>query len=152
MSTPPNGLRDKEGFFGERAPEVSVELERRDPLAESTSLSSGDDLNARGGSLGDPNSALEPDPRIPEAAELAPGVTQPSRRGSSSRFLTDVIVEMGLAPRERVDLAIEASRNEGTTPERVLLAGGVITHDGLSRAHAERYGICYIYLSTVTGE
>lgn len=148
VSTPPNGLRDKEGLFGERAPEVSVELEHRDPgpLAEGTGLSGGGDLNARGGLPGDPYSALEPDPRRPEAAELPPGVTQPSRRGSSSRFLTDVIVEMGLAPRERVDLAIEASRNEGTTPERVLLAGGAITADGLARALAERYGLDHLDL------
>jgi type IV pilus assembly protein PilB len=148
MSTPPNGLRDKEGLFGERAPEVSVELERRDPdpLTESTGLSGGGDLNARDGPAGDPYGAPEPDPRRPDAAELAPGVTQPSRRGSSSRFLTDVIVEMGLAPRERVDLAIEASRNEGTTPERVLLAGGAITPDGLARALAERYGLDHLDL------
>jgi type IV pilus assembly protein PilB len=148
VSTPPNGLRDKEGLFGERTPEVSVELEHRDPgpLAESTGLSGGGDLNARGGLPDDPHSASEPDPRGPEAPELPPGVTQPSRRGSSSRFLTDVIVEMGLAPRERVDLAIEASRNEGTTPERVLLAGGAITPDGLARALAERYGLDHLDL------
>ncbi|MGA9285585.1 MAG: GspE/PulE family protein [Solirubrobacteraceae bacterium] len=148
MSTPPNGLRDKEGLFGERAPEVSVELERRDPdqLAESTGFGGGGGLNARGGPPDDPYSALEPDSPIPEAAELPPGVTQPSRRGSSSRFLTDVIVEMGLAPRERVDLAIEASRNEGTTPERVLLTGGAITPDGLARALAERYGLDHLDL------
>ena len=36
------------------------------------------------------------------------GITRPSRRGSSSRFLTDVIVDMGLASRGQVDDAIES--------------------------------------------
>jgi len=80
---------------------------------------------------------------VPEAPQ---GVTRPTRRGSSSRFLTDVIVDMGLASRERVDHAIETSRNEGTTPERVLLAGNAINADGLARALAERYGLDHLDL------
>ena len=146
MSTPPNGLRDEQGLFGEDAREVSVEFERRDPDrgAERETLGGGGELDARDRAAG--FGVDEPDPRAAEAVELPPGVTQPTRRGSSSRFLTDVIVEMGLAPRERVDLAIEASRNEGTTPERVLLAGGAITPDGLSRALAERYGLDHLDL------
>ncbi|HTA14188.1 MAG TPA: ATPase, T2SS/T4P/T4SS family [Solirubrobacteraceae bacterium] len=80
---------------------------------------------------------------MPEAPQ---GVTRPTRRGSSSRFLTDVIVDMGLASRERVDHAIETSRNEGTTPERVLLAGNAINADGLARALAERYGLDHLDL------
>ncbi len=93
-----------------------------------------------------PPNGLREDGAFEQAAAPPAGVTQPSRRGSSSRFLTDVIVEMGLAPRERVDLAIESSRNEGTTPERVLLASGAITPDGLSRALAERYGLDHLDL------
>jgi type IV pilus assembly protein PilB len=74
------------------------------------------------------------------------GITRPSRRGSSSRFLTDVIVDMGLASRGQVEEAIESSRNLGTTPERVLLEGGALTHDGLARALAERYGLDHLDL------
>jgi type IV pilus assembly protein PilB len=74
------------------------------------------------------------------------GITRPSRRGSSSRFLTDVIVDMGLASRAQVDDAIESSRSLGTTPERVLLEGGALTHDGLARALAERYGLDHLDL------
>ncbi len=85
----------------------------------------------------------QPDPTSP--SQIA-GVTSPSRRGSSARFLTDVIADMGLAPRERVDSAIESSRNEGITPERVLLASGAITSDGLARALAERYGLDHLDL------
>ncbi len=75
-----------------------------------------------------------------------PGVTHPSRRGSSSRFLTDVIVEMGFATRAQVDGAIETSRSEGTTPERVLLDAKAIGPDALARALAERYGLDHLDL------
>jgi type IV pilus assembly protein PilB len=84
---------------------------------------------------------------LQDAAPAArPGLTSPSRRGSSSRFLTDVIVEMGLVPRERVDEAIASSRSSGTTPERALLAQGALSHDGLARALAERYGLDHLDL------
>jgi type IV pilus assembly protein PilB len=74
------------------------------------------------------------------------GITRPSRRGSSARFLTDVIVEMGLVSRAQADEAVESSRNVGTTPERVLLESGALNHDGLARALAERYGLDYLDL------
>jgi type IV pilus assembly protein PilB len=74
------------------------------------------------------------------------GITRPSRRGSSPRFLTDVIVDMGLASRGQVEDALEHSRVSGTTPERVLLENGAITHDGLARALAERYGLDHLDL------
>jgi type IV pilus assembly protein PilB len=75
------------------------------------------------------------------------GLTRPSRRGSSSRFLTDVIVDMGLVSRARVEEAVESSRSTGTTPERVLLADGALSADGLARALAERYGLDHLDLS-----
>jgi len=74
------------------------------------------------------------------------GVTHPSSRGSSQRFLTDVIVEMGLASREAVDEALESSRISGTTPERQLIERGALTSDGLARALAERYGLDHLDL------
>ena len=74
------------------------------------------------------------------------GITQPSRRGSSSRFLTDVIVEMGLASKRQVDDAVETSRNAGVPPERILVDQGAITNDGLARALAERYGLDHLDL------
>ncbi|HEX3692311.1 MAG TPA: ATPase, T2SS/T4P/T4SS family, partial [Solirubrobacteraceae bacterium] len=78
--------------------------------------------------------------------DALPGVTRPSRRGSSARFLTDVIVDMGFATRELVDAAIETSRNHGTTPEQVLLDGKTITPEALAQALAERYGLDYLDL------
>jgi type IV pilus assembly protein PilB len=75
-----------------------------------------------------------------------PGLTKPSRRGSSQRFLTDVIVDMGLASRKQVEDALESSRISGTTPERVLLESGSLTQDALARALAERYGLDHLDL------
>ncbi|HEY3760106.1 MAG TPA: ATPase, T2SS/T4P/T4SS family [Solirubrobacteraceae bacterium] len=74
------------------------------------------------------------------------GLTSPTRRGSSSRFLTDVIVDMGLTSRARVDEAIASSRSSGTTPERLLVEEGALTNDGLARALAERYGLDHLDL------
>jgi type IV pilus assembly protein PilB len=76
------------------------------------------------------------------------GITRPSRRGSQRRFLTDVIVDMGLVSRGQVDEAVETSRGSGTTPERVLLEQGILNHDALSRALAERYGLDHLDLGT----
>ncbi len=74
------------------------------------------------------------------------GLTSPSRRGSSARFLTDVIVDMGLVPRARVEEAIASSRSTGTTPERLLVEERVLSADGLARALAERYGLDHLDL------
>ena len=56
---------------------------------------------------------------ISESADWT-GVSSPSRRGSSQRFLTDVII-VGLVSRRQVEEAIETSRATGAVPERVLL-------------------------------
>jgi len=80
------------------------------------------------------------------SAEGYTGITKPSRRGSSQRFITDVIVDMGLATRRQVDDALESSRISGTTPERALLESGAITADALARALAERYGLDHLDL------
>jgi type IV pilus assembly protein PilB len=82
----------------------------------------------------------------PTAPVAHTGLTSPTRRGSSSRFLTDVIVEMGLVSRGRVDEAIASSRSSGTTPERALVEEGALTNDGLARALAERYGLDHLDL------
>jgi type IV pilus assembly protein PilB len=111
----------------------------------------------------DPDPVIELDPSVPFEAsvelereeaplEVVPqseewtGITVPSRRGSSSRFLTDVIVDMGIVSRAQVDDALEVSRSSGITPERVLLDRGMLTHDGLARALAERYGLDHLDL------
>jgi len=86
------------------------------------------------------------------AVELDPasmaGIRAPSRRGGGQRFLTDVIVELGLCTREQVDNAIELARASGQTPEEVLSHQGSISPDGLAQALAERYGLDYVDLAS----
>jgi type IV pilus assembly protein PilB len=78
--------------------------------------------------------------------ETFTGVTPPTRRGGSSRQLTDVVVELGFADRETVDRAVEAARSAGVPPERMLLDQQAINSDQLSRAIAERYGLDHLDL------
>src|SRR3954454_1470264 len=75
------------------------------------------------------------------------GVTKPRGVGGHGRFLTDVIVDLGLVPRERVDEAVDAARLAQTTPEAVLVDRGDLTSDALSRAIAERHGLDHLDLS-----
>ncbi len=90
---------------------------------------------------------------LPNAEDYGPpappndGVTPPSRRGGSGRFLTDVLVDMGFVERERVDQAIATARTSSQTPERVLLDAGGLTQEQLSRAVAERYGLDHLDLA-----
>jgi type IV pilus assembly protein PilB len=125
----------------------TIELEDDAP-AEADDFVSGEKGGIASGGSGDwekPPVAEEP-PTPPAQASNFSGITQPSRRGSSARFLTDVIVEMQLASKRQVDDAVETSRNAGIPPERILLDQGAITNDGLSRALAERYGLDHLDL------
>ncbi len=74
------------------------------------------------------------------------GVTRPRGIGAG-RFLTDVIVELGLVPRERVEQAIATARSGGTTPEQILVSEGAIGPDALAGAIAERHGLDHLDLS-----
>jgi type IV pilus assembly protein PilB len=74
------------------------------------------------------------------------GVTPPGRRGGSSRFLTDVLVELGFCDAKRVERAIDEARSSGVAPERLLLEQKAITGEQLSRAIAERYGLDHLDL------
>jgi type IV pilus assembly protein PilB len=154
MSIPPSGLREEGSVFGDTDPQVSIEIERdEDRLnipgeADGRPFDPGADLTVGDGAnpYAPPSEKVTASDFHTQSPDAPKGVTHPTRRGSSSRFLTDVIVEMELASRERVDHAIESSRNEGTTPEQVLLASGVVTPDGLARALAERYGLDHLDL------
>jgi type IV pilus assembly protein PilB len=76
------------------------------------------------------------------------GVTKPRHPGGPARFLTDVIVDLGLVERERVDVAIDEGRRLGKMPEDVLIEHGVLTAEGLSRAVAERHGLDHLDLGS----
>ena len=119
---------------------VVVALPERDLVAEGTPAETAiADVDVEIETHGDHEAAESP-------KEGRVGITSPTRRGSSSRFLTDVIVDMGLVTRERVDDAIATSRSSGTTPERVLVDEGILSNDGLARALAERYGLDHLDL------
>jgi type IV pilus assembly protein PilB len=85
--------------------------------------------------------ARQPDP------ERRDGITPPTRRGGSGRFLTDVIVEMNFVEREVVEAAIETARTAGRAPEQVLHEQGSLSQDQLARAVAERYGLDHLDLT-----
>ena len=155
--------RDDEDLDADRGPGVGDEGDL-EQVARDDLLLSGADPEVEVEFVAEPDPAIELDgephtvdldqPFEPVEAEAPTeaaregftGITKPSRRGSSPRFLTDVIVEMGLASRGQVEDALETSRISGTTPERVLLENAVITHDGLARALAERYGLDHLDL------
>jgi type IV pilus assembly protein PilB len=106
-----------------------------DPAPNGLDPASADPGRANSGAGGDP------------ASSDRPGLTPPSRRGGSGRFITDHIIELGFAPKERVELAIAEARNSGRTPEAVLLAEQVITTDQLARATSERFGLDHLDLT-----
>ena len=62
-------------------------------------------------------------------------------------FLTDVVVELGYASRERVDAVIEEARVAGRPADELLVEQRLINADQLSRAIAERYGLDHIDLN-----
>jgi type IV pilus assembly protein PilB len=63
------------------------------------------------------------------------------------RFVTDIIVERGFTTRERVEEAVLAARDAGTTPEQMLVDQGSITAEQRGRAVAERLGLEFLDLS-----
>jgi type IV pilus assembly protein PilB len=75
-----------------------------------------------------------------------PGLTEPLGHHSSAMFITDVLFEMGYAPRESIDDAIARARGAGRSPEELLLEQKTIDSDQLSRAMAERYGLRHVDL------
>jgi type IV pilus assembly protein PilB len=75
------------------------------------------------------------------------GLIPPMRRGRSGSFITDVVVDLGYATREQVEQAIAQSRTAGRAPEQILVEGGVIDTEQLSRATAERYGLDFVDLA-----
>jgi len=75
------------------------------------------------------------------------GLTPPHKKKAGSRFISDVIVEMGFLERERVDAAVEEGKASGRSPEQVLLEGGAITGDQLARAVAQRFGLDHVDLT-----
>jgi type IV pilus assembly protein PilB len=62
-------------------------------------------------------------------------------------MIGEVIVDLGYADRETVEEAVAAAREQGRPTGQVLVELGVLRHDQLARAVAERFGLDYIDLS-----
>ena len=82
-----------------------------------------------------------------EAARARRGLIRPSGSGRSMRLIGEVVVDLGMADRETVDRAVETARAQGRPTGQVLLDEGVLHHDQLARAVAERFGLDYVDLS-----
>jgi len=76
------------------------------------------------------------------------GITPPTRRSGPSRFIADVIVELGYVDRERADAAVEESRRQGKRTGQVLLESGALSPEQLAHGLAERFGLDFVDLGT----
>jgi len=114
----------------------------------------GGDGSVGAGGGGPPHLRPVPSPGATEAATAAAhepdpgsGLTPPRQAGARGRFISDVVVELGFAPRERVDAAVDEARSSGRTAEQVLLESGALTPEQLARATAERFGLHHVDLN-----
>ncbi|MCB0865538.1 MAG: Flp pilus assembly complex ATPase component TadA [Solirubrobacterales bacterium] len=102
-----------------------------------------------------PTDASVPDagsaaPAIDPYASGTPGLTPPLSSSHAGRFITDVIVDLGYVPAERVEQVVAEARTAGRSPESLMVEQGLLGADQLSRAVAERYGLQHIDLSIYT--
>ena len=72
----------------------------------------------------------------PAPGQDLPGLTAPASRGRSTRFIGDIVVDLGFAHRESVEAAIAESRSNGRRTGEVLVERGVLTPDQLARVVA----------------
>jgi type IV pilus assembly protein PilB len=75
------------------------------------------------------------------------GLYPPLRSGRSARMIGEVIVDLGFADRETVEQAVAAARAQGRPTGQVLVELGVLRHDQLARAVAERFGLDFVDLA-----
>jgi type IV pilus assembly protein PilB len=94
-----------------------------------------------------PELNFESDSARPGAPEALPGITAPRRRGGAARFISDVVVELGFVPKERVEAAVEEGRATGRSPEDVLVQSGALSIEQLAKATAERFGLDHVDLT-----
>jgi hypothetical protein len=75
------------------------------------------------------------------------GVTAYQPREGAPVFLSDMIIELGLADAAHVEAAVETARSSGETVGHILVREGRLTEDQLARALAARYGLNHIDLN-----
>jgi type IV pilus assembly protein PilB len=90
-----------------------------------------------------PSSSVSPAVPYHDAAQHSdmPGLIAPLTRGRSTRLIGQVVVELGFAKEEAVELAVMHARESGRLTGRVLIEDGVLTPQQLARVLAERFGI-----------
>jgi hypothetical protein len=71
------------------------------------------------------------------------GYAQPE---GGPRFLSDVIVERGLADEDHVRAAVDEARSSHATVGQILVEHGRLTEDDLAHALAARYGLWHVEL------
>ncbi len=86
------------------------------------------------------------DVSVPERAPTN-GLSAPARPGRSVRRIGEVVVDLGFADRQAVELAVAAARSQRKPTGQVLVEQGVLRQDQLARVVAERFGLDYIDLS-----
>src|SRR5437763_190610 len=82
-----------------------------------------------------------------ESTRARRGLIPARASGRSTRLIGEVVVDLGMADRKTVDRAVEVAREQGRPTGQVLLDQGVLHHDQLARAVAERFGLDYVDLS-----
>jgi type IV pilus assembly protein PilB len=86
---------------------------------------------------------------LPADATAVPpsGMTPPTARQRTARYIGDVVVDLGFADRNAVERAIVRARQTGRRTGQVLVDDGTITSDQLARVIAERFGVDHVDLS-----
>jgi hypothetical protein len=75
------------------------------------------------------------------------GMTPYKAREGAPVFLSDMIIELGLAEEAHVEAAVETARSAGETVGHVLIREGRLSEDQLARALAARYGLNHLDLN-----
>src|SRR5579884_212308 len=81
------------------------------------------------------------------STETRPGVTVYKAPEGGPRFLSDIIIELGLVEEAHVNRAVEEARQSGVTVGQILVQEGRLSEDELARALAARYGLNHIDLN-----
>jgi type IV pilus assembly protein PilB len=95
----------------------------------------------------DPDVSVEREPEQRPPERPVKGLYPAHASGRSSRMIGEVVVDLGFANRETVETAVMIAGEEGRPTGEVLVARGVLRHDQLARAVAERFGLDYVDLS-----
>jgi type IV pilus assembly protein PilB len=83
----------------------------------------------------------------PPGEFTVPGLTPPTQRTGAKRRLGDVIVQLGFAERDVVEVAVESARERGIPLGQALIQAGLIDSNQLAQALAERNGLDHVDLN-----